>query len=345
MRREATAETGKRRRGWLGPALAATGLAGVTTGVIAASSTYVVQQLTGIPPVRDGLRMCFTPWEMGVPYEHVSFPAEDGCTLRGWLLARPESHHFIVGLGGYRAHCADLLGVSTALWRAGYNVLLFDYRGHGDSDGRRVTLGHDETSDLHMALGWLRARHPEAWIGLLGYSMGGAVAILGGAAEPAVRAVVTDCAFCYQEEMIRLEWRRRFPLVPSWPVVDIVGALLPRLHGFHFRDVAPLAAVGRIAPRPLLLIHAREDGVVPIGDAYRLYEAAGEPKELWIVPGVPHCGAYFLDRAAYTARVIDFFDRAAGGAPRAARHEQRAMSNDYPVLSAIGQEIDDRRVG
>ncbi len=326
MRRQATMDDQARRRGrWLGPMLAATGLAGVATGVIAATSAYVVQQLTGVPAMRAGLRLEFSPWEMGVPYEDIAFPADDGSILRGWFLPRPESNRVLVGLSGYRGQRADLLGIGTALWRAGYGVLLFDYRGHGDSDGRRVTLGYDETNDLRAALHWLRARQPGAWIGVVGYSMGGAVAIMGAAVEPDVRAVVADCAFCCQEEMIRLEWRRRFRWLPSSPVIEMADAVMPRLHGYHFRDVQPLALVDRIAPRPLLLIHAAADTIVPVSDAYRLYAAAGEPKELWVLPDVPHCGAYFFDRVAYCARVIDFFDRAAG----IASNEQRAMSNEW----------------
>jgi fermentation-respiration switch protein FrsA (DUF1100 family) len=251
-----------------------------------------------------------TPWELGIPFEEVCFPAEDGSTLRGWLLTRPESARVIVGLHGYRGRRTDLLGVAAALWRGGYQVLLFDYRGHGDSDGQRVTLGYAETRDFHAALAWLRRRLPGAWIGVLGYSMGGAVALLGAAGAPDVRAVATDCAFCRQEELIRAEWQRRLRL-PSTPAVELAEQLLLRLHGFRYRDVDPLAVVGRLAPRPLLLIHSAADTIVPVGDAYRLYEAAGEGKELWIIDGVPHCCGYFADRAGYCARLLAFFDRAA----------------------------------
>ena len=271
---------------------------------------YIVQQMTEAPARERRLEFGFTPWELGVPFEEVSFPADDGATLRGWLLTRPESRRAIVGLSGYRGRRSNLLGVGSALWRAGYNVLLFDYRGHGESDGQRVTLGYAETRDFLAALRWLRARLPAAWIGALGYSMGGTVALLGAAADAAVRAVVTDCAFCRQEELIRAEWRRRVRL-PSTPIVELAERLIQRSFGFSYRDVDTLAVVGQIAPRPLLLIHAEADTVVPVQDAYRLHEAAGAGAERWIVPEASHCCAYFLDREAYCARVIEFFDRAA----------------------------------
>jgi fermentation-respiration switch protein FrsA (DUF1100 family) len=130
------------------------------------------------------------------------------------------------------------------------------------------------------------------------------------AGDPDVRAVVTDCAFCRQEEVVRLAWRRRMRL-PSAPVVDVAGQLLPRLHGYGFRDVEPLAVVGQIAPRPLLLIHAGADTIVPVRDAHRLFAVAGEPKSLWIVPDQQHVTGYFADRVAYCERVVAFFDQAA----------------------------------
>jgi cephalosporin-C deacetylase-like acetyl esterase len=60
-----------------------------------------------------------TPWELGIPFEEVCFPAEDGATLRGWWLTRPASERAIIGLHGYRGRRADLLGIGGALRRAG----------------------------------------------------------------------------------------------------------------------------------------------------------------------------------------------------------------------------------
>jgi fermentation-respiration switch protein FrsA (DUF1100 family) len=66
-------------------------------------------------------------------------------------------------------------------------------------------------------------------------------------------------------------------------------------------------AVGRLAPRPLFIIHGDADSLVPVHHAQMLYEAAGEPKELWRLPGVDHVGAYFADRSQYIDRVTEFF--------------------------------------
>lgn len=296
---------------WTAAPLMAASLASLAAGAILAGAGYATQQLTAVAP-RLTPDYDFSPWEMGVSFEEVSFSAVDGAQLRGWFLTRPESRRVIVGLGGYRSRRPELLGIGTALWRAGYNVLLFDYRGHGESEGRRVTLGHQETSDFRSALTWLRGRLPGAWIGTIGYSMGGAVALLGTAAEPDIRAVVTDCAFSSQQSVIRLAWRRRTRL-PDRPFIDVANLLVGRFHGFRFEEVEPIAVIEKIAPRPLLLIHSIPDRTVPVEHGQRLFAAAGEPKQLWLIPDQPHCGAYFADRIGYTRRVIEFFDAAAAG--------------------------------
>jgi fermentation-respiration switch protein FrsA (DUF1100 family) len=80
-------------------------------------------------------------------------------------------------------------------------------------------------------------------------------------------------------------------------------------HGYRFGTLRPIDAVARIAPRPLLIIHGEDDNLTPAEHARRLYAAAREPKECWIVPGAPHCGGYFADREAYVGRVAEFFAR------------------------------------
>ncbi len=73
-----------------------------------------------------------------------------------------------------------------------------------------------------------------------------------------------------------------------------------------------LDAVEPIAPRPVLLIHGAADSMIPVDHGRAIFAAAGEPKELWVVPGAEHCGAYFADRPYYVTRVAQFFDRHLG---------------------------------
>ncbi len=295
---------------WIGRALRAVGFTGggFLSGVFALS-LYIAHRITKPTPVTPFDSFTFTPFEVGVPYDAVTFPSAGDTDLRGWWMRRPESRRAVIICMGYRGRRADQLGIAAALWRDGNSVLIFDYRGHGELAGTPVSLGYREVQDFLSALAWVKEQIPDAVIGALGYSMGGSVAIMGAARSQDVRAVVADSPFARQREAVALAVRRVLH-VPHDPLLHVVDLLLGRIGGYHFRDVEPLREVGLIAPRPLLLIHGEGDTVTNPRDSYALFEAAAEPKELWVTPGVEHCGTYFVDRPYYCARITGFFRRA-----------------------------------
>jgi fermentation-respiration switch protein FrsA (DUF1100 family) len=222
---------------------------------------------------------------------------------------------------GYRGNKTDLLGVGAGLWRHGYNALLFDYRGHGEHVGTRVTLGYRELEDALAAVTYVFDCMPDAEVGIIGYSMGAAVAVMAAARDRRLHAVVADSPFAAQLNPVKL--RMKQALRTEWsggPILFLADHLLRMRAGYRFRDVEPLREVDRVAPRPLLIIHGTADSVIDVADSQMLFAAAGEPKELWLVPGVEHCGAYFLDRPAYVERISGFFAQAFGLDSAAQQH-------------------------
>lgn len=250
----------------------------------------------------------FSPWEVQIEHEPVSFTTEDGITIRGWWFARPESQNVIVCMTGHRGVKQDLLGIGSGLWRAGNNVLLFDYRGCGESDFGQQSLAHHELRDARAAVRYAKQRLPDGKLGVIGYSMGGAIAIQLAAAEPAIEAIVADSPFASMREVVAFAYQRR--RVPTRPILDLTDALTRWRYGYPFQAVRPIDVVGRIAPRPLLLIHGTADQTIPVEHSQLLYEAAGEPKELWLFENGAHCAGYFADRPAYVGRVARFFQAA-----------------------------------
>ncbi len=262
----------------------------------------VARRLVAPDPVVEKF---ITPWELAIPYEDIEFKAPDGITLRGWWLDRQGARTTIITLGGHHGGRWDTLGVAAALWRRGMNALLFDYRGRGTSDPYINTLGFLETLDTLAAVEYAAGRAPQAGIGLLGYSMGGSVAVMAAARDERVRAIVADSPFASQREVIRLHVSRRVRFLPSSPLARLMEAFLP----YDVEKVEPIQEVSRISPRAVMLIHGTEDPITDPADSQALYDAAGEPKELWLLDGVDHCGAYFLDRNTYVERVAAFFER------------------------------------
>ncbi len=269
---------------------------------------YVVNRLTR-PAMPSGIdTYFFTPFEFGVPFEAVEFPAAGGEHLvQGWFLPQAGTRRVIVLCPGYRRHRSDVLGMAMLFWRSGYQVLLFDFYGHGHAWGKPVTLGHREVKDFLGAIEYVEQRVPGAKIGVMGYSMGAAVSIMGVARRPQVRALVADSPFARHWDVVGYNLRRVVRL-PAQPVLFLADRLMGLRAGYRFREVEPLREVARIAPCPLLLIHGTRDLTTSPQESVRLYEAAGEPKELWLVEGAGHCGAYFEDRDFYCRRISAFFE-------------------------------------
>jgi fermentation-respiration switch protein FrsA (DUF1100 family) len=293
------------RRAGAGAAL----MAGSALAVALGAGYYVASVVTRPGRATPKDDCTFSPFELSLPFEEVGFAPEHGDhNVRGWWLPRPDSQRVIIACTGYRAKMADLLGISAALWRDGNNVLLFDYHGHGAALGAPVTLAFRELDDFLGALDYVERRVPAARVGVIGYSMGAAVAIMGAARRPEVRAVVADSSFATHAGVVAHSLRHvtGAPEAVAAAIVGLADYFLLWRAGYRGRDVEPLREVSAIAPRPLLIIHSRDDATIPVEDAHRLYAAAGEPKELWIAQGAPHCCTYFLDRAGYCQRVTAF---------------------------------------
>lgn len=262
-----------------------------------------------------------TPYELSLPGEAVVFAPQQGdYQVSGWYIPHPEATTTIVLCPGYRGKAGDVLSLATPLWKASHAILVFEYYGHGAPVGVPVTLGYREQNDWLGAVAYAKARAPQSRIGVLAYSMGASVSIMAGAQTTEVEAFVLDSPFASTKRVLAYNFRRVLHL-PFGLVAPLADQLLYRLAGYHFRQVEPLHEIGRLSPRPVLLIQGGQDSIVDPQDAQLLYRAAGEPKELWIVPEADHCCAYTVDRPAYLARVITFFDRHLKEPPSQARSD------------------------
>ncbi|HUX77279.1 MAG TPA: alpha/beta hydrolase [Anaerolineae bacterium] len=253
-----------------------------------------------------------TPAERGVEqWEEVRFPSADNLQLGGWFIPpAPQTDGatliFIHGLGGNRG---ELLDEAVMLSGHGYGALLFDLRNHGQSEGTATTLGYAEVADVRGAVAYLLARpevNPEH-IGVVGSSMGGAVAIRAAARIPEIRAVVAQSAFSSLDENVS-QGVRALTGLPPLPLASLVIWFGEREAGIQLRQVRPIDDVGQIAPRAILFIHGEQDPVVDVSNSLRLYQAAREPKALYLVPNAGHGGLLAAAPAEFERRMVSFLD-------------------------------------
>lgn len=254
-----------------------------------------------------------TPADMGLKYEDITFPSrDDKLTLRGWYLPSHNGEQIIImghGAGGHRADPdVNMLGIASELIDHGYNVLMFDFRGHGESEGERLSAGYHERKDLLGAIDFVKGRG-FTHIGILGFSMGATTALMAAAEEVDIDCVVADSSFAELTGIMEREFKERsgFPGFFLTPVLFMVKIM----YGVDFAAVEPVETVSGIAPRLILFIHGEEDTFIPLDHAYRLKEASQNPQnELWVAPNATHVRAYVENRAEYINKITAFFDEA-----------------------------------
>lgn len=233
----------------------------------------------------------------------------DGVSLSAWWIPNPQAEGSLILLHGYGACKADLLDLAASFHQGSrFHLLLLDFRAHGDSAGQQVSFGNREVLDVEAALSFL-AEKPESRhlpVGCFGISMGGAVAILAAVRFPVIRAVAVDSVYADLAKAIATsQWLTyHIPRVP-WGQLALWGTEF-RL-GCRLQNLSPIRVVNRLAPRSLLVMHGMEDVGIPSEEGRMLYEAAGKPKDLWLVPGAGHASCFYLERQTYPRRVLEFF--------------------------------------
>ncbi len=248
-----------------------------------------------------------TPAEYGLNYEQVEFKTKDRLTLRGVWIPASGSDKAIIFLHGHdSSHDFDIYRV-PALQAAGFNVLMFDFRAHGRSDGKMKTFGYKERWDVQAAIELIRKLGMQH-IGIYGTSYGGMAAMLSVPICPEVEAVISDGGpGSLMTGATAWAMERR---LPKW-----LGRVLARLFfsitsvrlGVNIFRYEPRRWVGKISPRPIFFIHGDKD--LLCADFDDLYKAAKAPKELWRLPEAGHTTAAQLYPEEHTRRVIDYFNR------------------------------------
>lgn len=245
--------------------------------------------------------------------ERVTIPAATPSQKVVAYLYQPKqpSTRWAVLAHGYQGDHYDMDGIADAYVRNGFNVLSCDLRGHGESAGAYVGLGALEASDLPKWVGYIQARFgDDCQIVLHGQGLGAAASLIAAAdgVPPQVKAVVADSAYTSALAIVR-----RAALRAKKPGDVLAAALrasmLVRAHIDLGRSDA-LAAVKR-NDVPTLFLHGGSDTVVPSSMAVELYtKAVSELRDLRIIPGAGHTGAFAKDSDAYSSAVREFLTQA-----------------------------------
>ena len=209
---------------------------------------------------------------------------------------------------GWGMNRADILKNTYFLHDLGFNLFYFDFRALGESGGKTSSIGYLEIKDAAAAIRFLKETRQQFCekIALYGLSMGGMVAICEAARNPEVACVVAEASY-YSFRRVVSRWAWVHNKVPYFPIIPIILHYIRKNLGENPERYSPKYNIPKIAPRPVFIIHGRYDNLVPAAQAKMLFKKAGDPKEIWLVPGARHNKCAEVGGFEYKQRLADFF--------------------------------------
>ena len=242
----------------------------------------------------------------------ITLTTADNLKLAVWYWPS-QNEATVILLHGYKQARSEMLPIVAMLTRHGYGVILPALRGHGASDGELVSFGYYEMRDVEAVHRYLLIQ-PEAArdrIGILGNSMGSAIAILYASQNPGIKAVVAQSPYITIDDMVTANIKRTVGL-PPFPMAPLIVFFVERKAGFSVDGIAPIDHIALISPRPVFIMMGGRDTWVNPDGGRQLYAAAGEPRELWFDAEMEHLEFSAKRAEEFEKRVDAFFDRYLG---------------------------------
>ncbi len=246
------------------------------------------------------------PEQYGLPYEPVACRTSDGLTLKGWFVpAASPSARTILLCHGWSANKGEILKATHELAGRGFNLLYFDFRHCGESEGSLLSVGYWEARDFDAMFAFLRSFRPDDRYAVYGMSMGGMVAFSGVARHPGFVAAAIESTFRSHDEAVSryLHFQSGVPYFPLIPLILL--CLRVRLGGDPQLNSPESLAPGFKVP--LLGICGDDDRLSPPELITALFARVPSPHELWLVPGGGHARCAQAAGAAYADRLARFY--------------------------------------
>jgi len=247
-------------------------------------------------------------WAEAAPSSEHTIKSYDGLSLYAMAYTQP-SHNWIIAVHGYTGKGAEMTGAAQQFYERGFNVLAPDCRGHGKSEGDYIGMGWHDRMDIIGWAGQITQWDPDCRIALYGLSMGASAVMMASGEElpGQIKCIIEDCGYTSVADEFSYHLKNSFR-IPCFPLLNSIDWLCKRHAGFRFKEASALKQI-RKCKLPILFIHGGEDHFVPTEMVYRLYDAAGGEKELFIVPGAGHGVSGHVSRELYWEKIGAFTER------------------------------------
>lgn len=222
--------------------------------------------------------------------------------VAGWV-ARGDGRGAVLLLHGVRADRRAMLGRALFLNRLGYTVVLVDLPSHGESWGERITFGAHEAAGVRLVLAWMAKNLPGERIGVIGSSLGAASLVL---SEPGTKidALVIEAMYPTIEDAVGNRLAIHLGAPGRW-LTPLLTAQIPLRTGVPVAALRPVDAMARLTC-PVLVVGGTQDRHTTVNDTQRVFAAAPEPKQLWLVEGAEHIDLHAYNPESYEKRIGAF---------------------------------------
>lgn len=210
---------------------------------------------------------------------------------------------------GFRNTSDDMGKLAKLYYEEGFDILLPDSRGHGESEGNYIGYGWHDRLDYLDWIDLLIEDHDAEEIILHGNSMGAATVLMtsGENLPGEVKGIIADSGYSTVKDELAHQLKHLYGL-PAFPLLDVTSVITKIRAGYTLGGASSVEQVKKNT-LPLLIIHGEDDDLVPTAMAHEIYDAAGGDKELWLVSGAGHTKAFDNVTEVFNDRVKDFLQR------------------------------------
>lgn len=243
-------------------------------------------------------------------YEDWYINSRDNLRLHAYAVINPKpSNIWIIAVHGYMGNGMDMARCAKVYYQSGFNMLIPDLRGHGESEGDYVGMGWDDRLDIIDWVNVLVEKDPNIQVVLYGVSMGGATVMMssGENLPTQVKAIIEDCGYSSADEEFSYILSDIFK-VPSQPALFAANLVTKMRAGYWISEASAVKQVAK-SVTPILFIHGEEDTFVPFFMLDKVYEAAHCEKEKLVVKGAGHAASAEMEPELYAKTVTNFLNK------------------------------------
>ena len=242
-------------------------------------------------------------------YEDLFITSQDGIRLHNYVLNVPNSNKWIITVHGYTSEGLSMASYARNFYEMGYNVIIPDLRGHGQSEGDYIGMGWDERFDIIDLIQSIVSQDADAEIALFGVSMGAATVMnVSGEVLPSnVKAIIEDCGYTSVWNQFAYQLKELFSL-PAFPMMHSASLIAKLRAGYWLGEASPIDQVKR-SVTPMLFIHGDQDDFVPYAMLDELYDASTTEKEKLVIEGAGHAKASKVNPNLYWSTITNFLNQ------------------------------------